>query len=259
MGYLTAAVVNRKGGTGKTITATNISAALGLLEYKVLAIDCDEQADMTKCLLPMENWEDYKSLVDAFVSKTLQGCIYKSTAKNVDIVPGHEYLFQTERDLGHVMNDMEYQLADLIRDSNVDEYNFIILDCSNKKNYLSTNALVAADTLIIPIDSYFATDAFVKLSEEIAAVQKRANPDLRPGHILITRHEPQSREGKGVLQVKDELNERVLDTIIPKNVALSGATNNNQAIFTYEPESAGAEAYMTAAKELVQKWGIQKE
>jgi len=250
----TVTVGHRRGGVGKTITALNLSAALGIKGKKVLTVDTDAQGNLTRCMLPWEMQDNCKTLIDAFKSESLEGCIYSSTAENVDIIPSHENLAVIDRIFEDVIVDKEYKLQDLLDTSELDWYDYIIVDSPPGRGLISTNALVASDTLLIPVESFFSVDGLLPLLKDVAQIQKRANPDLDVGYFLITLYDPRTKVGKSVGKIRDKFGERVLGTEIPRNITLSECTAANQAIYTYEPNCRGAKAYMELADELLEKW-----
>lgn len=246
--------LNRKGGTGKSTSSANIAAALGLKGYKVLAIDIDSQGDLSKHLLPVELFDNCNSMTEALVSGDMASCIYESTAKNVDIVPGNKTLRIQEKDLKNNEYGV-FRLKDIYDKLDTSKYDFVIIDPSPKQSILSSSALLIADTLIIPVESYLSTDPLPDLVEEIEFVQTKFNPTLDLGYVLLTKYEPRTKNGRMLATLRETpiFKDRVLETTIPKNTTLTECPAANTTIFDYSPNCTGAEAYMAATEEILKK------
>lgn len=247
-------VINRKGGACKTTTAVNIAAALGLKGYKVLAIDLDPQADLTAYLLP-NDLSEFKTLTDGFDKQDLSICVYPSTAENVDVIPADEKLDRIDNQLRQDELGI-LQLSDLFGKLDSSKYDYVILDSAPERTRLSSGALVLSDTLIMPIESYASYKKIATMFKEFKRIKETVNPKLHFGHILITVAEPQTNFFKELETIKEHeaIKGMVLETVIPKNITFKECMPANKSIFSHNPHSSGAEAYMKVTEELIKKW-----
>jgi chromosome partitioning protein len=249
--------LNRKGGAGKSTSSSNIAAALGVKGKKVLAIDIDSQGDLSKHLLPREKHEKCNSMTEALISGDMEHCVHESTAENVDIIPANKTLRIQEKDLKN--NEFGiFRLRDVFRKMDISKYDVVIIDPSPKQSILSTSAMLIADLLIIPVESYLSVDPLPDLVEEVEYIKTNHNPNLDLGYVLFTKYEPRTKNGKMVSTVRDIpiFKNRVLKTTIPKNTTLTECPAANTTIFYYSPTSTSAEAYMAATEELIEKLGL---
>lgn len=244
-------IANQKGGVGKTTTAVNLAAALGVLEKKVLLIDADPQANATSGLGVEEvNFSTYNLLER---SAAVMQCVQQTTAPNVDIVPSHIDLVAAEIEL--VDRDRrEYMLKEALEDARK-EYDYIIIDCAPSLGLITVNALTAADSVIIPIQcEYFALEGLGKLLNTIKNVQVIHNKDLDIEGLLLTMFDSRLRLSN---QVVEEVNmhfpEMVFETIINRNVRLSEAPSFGESIFNYDAECKGSIQYLQLAEEVLLK------
>lgn len=244
-------VANQKGGVGKTTTAVNLAAALGVLEKKILLIDADPQANATSGLGVEEVVHSTYNLLEH--STGTEQIIQKTTSPNLSIIPSHIDLVAAEIELVD-KEDREYMMKAALAEVK-DQYDFIIIDCAPSLGLITVNALTAADSVIIPIQcEYFALEGLGKLLNTIKNVQKIHNPDLDIEGLLLTMYDGRLRLSNQVVEeVSSHFPDMVFDTIISRNVRLSEAPSFGESILMYDAESKGAIQYIQLAEEVLLK------
>ncbi|WBX72055.1 ParA family protein [Tenacibaculum retecalamus] len=247
------AIANQKGGVGKTTSSINLASSLGVLEKKVLLIDADPQANATSGLgLDVDNIEfgTYQVLEHTISAKET---ILKTSSPNVDLIPAHIDLVAIEIELVD-KQEREYMLKKALVDIK-DDYDYILIDCAPSLGLITLNSLVAADSVIIPIQcEYFALEGLGKLLNTIKSVQKIHNPDLDIEGLLLTMFDSRLRLSNQVVEeVKKHFSSMVFDTIVHRNIRLSEAPSYGESIISYDATSKGAVNYLNLANEILTK------
>ena len=247
-------IANQKGGVGKTTTAINMSTILAKRGKKVLFIDADPQGNGTSGL--GVNKEQKFSIYDVLIEDIeVENTLQKTQVKNLDLCPSNMNLAGAEVQLVS-MEDREYRLKTKLNNIR-DKYDFIIIDCPPSLGILTTNALTAADSVIIPVQcEFFALEGIMQLINTIMLAQKNLNPTLDIEGVLLTMLDNRTNLGLEVVEdIKSYFKERVYDTIIPRLVRLSEAPSHGKPIIAYDPHSRGTEAYLNLAKEVIERNG----
>ncbi len=247
------AIVNQKGGVGKTTTAINLAACLGALERRTLLVDADPQANATSGVgVDPRNVKAsiYECIVNGVPASEI---IVHTDNPNLDLLPGHIDLVGAEIEMID-MPEREHQVKRIL-DQVKHLYDLIIVDCSPSLGLVTVNALTAADSVIVPVQcEYFALEGLGKLLNTIKIVQQRLNPELVIEGMLLTMYDSRLRLANQVVdEVKTHFQELVFDTVIHRNVALGEAPSHGQTIIMHDASSKGAVNYLNLAREILQK------
>ena len=247
------AVANQKGGVGKTTTAINLSACLAEKGQKVLAIDMDPQGNMTSGL-GIDKDEVEKNIYDLMIGQVgVEEVLQKEAIENLDIIPTSIDLSAAEIELIGV-DDKEFIIRNAIAPIK-DNYDYIIIDCPPSLSMLTINAMTTADSVLVPIQcEYYALEGLSQLIHTVELVKERLNPILKIEGVVFTMYDARTNLSLQVVEnVKENLQQNIYKTIIPRNIRLAEAPSYGMPINLYYPKSTGASAYQRLADEVMNR------
>ena len=247
------AIANQKGGVGKTTTSINLSACLAEIGQKVLTVDIDPQGNTTSGLGVDKNTVE-NNVYDLLLGEcSIEDCIVETEIENQSLIASNVNLAGAEIELIN-MDDKEYILRK-ITEKLRRKYDYIIMDCPPSLNMLTINALTAATSVLVPIQcEYYALEGLSQLIHTIDLVKDRLNKKLVMEGVVFTMYDARTNLSLQVVEnVKDNLEQNIYKTIIPRNVRLAEAPSYGQPINLYDSRSAGAEAYRLLAEEVINR------
>jgi chromosome partitioning protein len=252
------ALANQKGGVGKTTSSINLAASLAVLEFKTLLVDADPQANSTSGI-----GFDPRTIKDSIYECIINNidphdAIQHTETPNLDLLPAHIDLVGAEIEMIN-LTDREYKMKAVLAKV-VDEYDFIIIDCSPSLGLITINALTAAHSVIVPVQcEYFALEGLGKLLNTIKIVQNRLNTNLDIEGILLTMYDVRLRLSNQVVEeVRSHFEDLVFDTIIQRNTRLSEAPSFGVSVIMHDANCKGAINYLNLAREIIRKNGLVK-
>ena len=244
-------VANQKGGVGKTTTTVNLGASLAYLGKKVLLVDIDAQGNATSGV-GIRKPDVKEDIYDILVNEVdIKETILPTSRENLFIVPATLQLAGAEIELTSMMaRESRLKLA---LDEIKDDYDYILIDCPPSLGHLTINAFTASDSILIPVQcEYYALEGLSQLLNTVRLVQKHFNPDLAIEGVLLTMFDARTNLGAEVVEeVRRYFQEKVYETVIPRNVRLSEAPSHGLSIIDYDIRSKGAEVYQSLAKEVL--------
>ena len=249
----TIAIANQKGGVGKTTTAINLSSCLAEAGQRVLTIDFDPQGNATSGL-GLEKGQIEDTVYEMMLGDcSFEDCLQREVQEDLDVLPSDSNLSGAEIELLYVENK-EFVLKSHL-DQVKNDYDFIIIDCPPSLSLLTLNALVAADTVLVPIQcEYYALEGLSQVLRTINIVKRKMNPSLEMEGVVFTMYDARTNLSLEVVEnVKNNLNEKIYKTIIPRNVRLAEAPSHGMPINIYDSKSTGAESYRLLAAEVISR------
>ena len=250
-------LINQKGGVGKTTTSINLSASLALLGKKVLLVDLDPQCNATTGI-GINKGQIENSIYNVLNETALiENTIIKTKYKNLYILPANINLAGIDIEINNNTSGSKSEILKKHIDKIKDDYDFIIIDCPPALGLITTNALTASNSVIIPVQcEFFALEGITQLLKAIMYTQQNLNPELTIEGVLLTMLDARTNLGIEVVEeIRSYFKDKVYNTIIPRLIRLTEAPSHGKPIIAYDPKSRGSEAYLNLAKEVIEANG----
>ncbi|MEE8575305.1 MAG: AAA family ATPase [Thermodesulfobacteriota bacterium] len=247
-------VANQKGGVGKTTTAVNLAACLAIGQKKILLLDMDPQGNATSGLGLGGSEEGRRGIYDAIIEETgLERYILDTEIPCLKVVPSTLDLIGAEIELVDAER-REDRLKECLKGV-VDQYDFIFIDCPPSLSLLSINALVASDSVLIPIQcEYYALEGISKILKTLQLVREKLNPDLEIEGVLLTMFDSRNNLSHQVAdEIREHLSEKAYNTVIPRNVRVSESPSFGKPVILYDKHSSGAISYTAFSREFLRR------
>ncbi len=253
----TFAIVNQKGGVGKSTTAVNLGASLAFLSRRVLLVDIDPQGNSTSGVGISKAGLETSIYQVLMAEEPLQRAIRSTPTERLDVVPAELHLAGAEVELVSQIA-RETKLRTVLAPAR-ERYEIILVDCPPSLGLLTINALTAADACLIPVQcEYYALEGLTQLMDTISLIHRHLNPTLRVAGVVLTMTDPRTKLSEQVAdEVRRHYKDLVFTTEIPRSVRLAEAPSHGQPILTYAPTSRGTQAYIRLAEELLERMGVR--